>query len=334
MRPVRAKHLARGLLTALLLVTAASAASAAPVGEKVSFDSRNYEAIPELLIGRAYLDAKVQAYLSLPEAATGKVPAVVIVHDTFGVSDDEFDYAALLNAAGYATLVLDEYTDRRVRNRDDTFNATRTADGLNALRFLAVNPKIDRNRIAIIGFSRGGVAAYLSAIEPVRKSIMGSAPVRFAAHVAYYPVSPALIVGDTATFTTAPVRFFFGRDDTVAPVTQWLEYFAFLKNAKIGWEPEHEIYDGGHGFERSYTRRTDRTFLNLGRCPPVYYRLQGARAELFRLTAGKLVGITRTDINTASCAVPSGPIGRITDAARVKSREDLKVFLGRALAPQ
>ena len=329
MRFGRTKPMLGGVTIALMLGLG-TGAPAAVVGESVTFDSRNYEGIAELLIGRSYADVKVQAYLSLPETGAARFPGVIIEHDTFGVSDDEFDYANELNAAGFATLVLDEYANRRVRSRDDAFNPTRAADALFALKFLAANPLIDPNRVAIVGFSRGGVAAYLTAIEPIRRAILGSSSIRYAAHAAFYPGAPALMIGD-GTFGPAPIRFFFGRDDNIAPVAPWLEYFAFLKSANVSWREEHAIYEGGHGFERGYPRKIDRGFLNTGRCPPAYYRLQGGRVELFRLTAGKLVSITRDALSTANCTVPGGTLGRSADAARAKAHEDLKEFLVRAM---
>lgn len=318
---------------AALSLCLAGAAAAAPAGEKIAIDSKNYEGIPELLIGRSYLDVKMQAYLSIPDSGVARYPAVVIVHDTFGVSDDEFQYARDLNGAGFATLVLDEYADRKLRSRDDPFNATRAADALFALKYLAANPKVDPKRIAVVGFSRGGVGAYLSAIEPVRRAVLGSAASapRFAAHAAFYPGAPALIVGE-GVFSPSPIRFFFGRDDSVAPVQPWLDYFALVKAANVKWAEEHVLYDGGHGFERSYVRRQDRGVVNSGRCPPTYYRVQpGKGTELFRLTAGKLVSMTRDQLATKECTLPGGSIGRTSDSARAQSHDDLIAFLNRSM---
>jgi dienelactone hydrolase len=60
------------------------------------------------------------------------------------------------------------------------------ADAYAALRLLSGMPQIDAERMAIIGFSYGGEVAHLAAFETLR-SALNPGPVRFAAHVAFYP---------------------------------------------------------------------------------------------------------------------------------------------------
>lgn len=330
---MRLSALKRFLCGLALAAALGQGAAAEPVGEKIEIAVKNYEGLAEAMIGRPYADANMIAYLSIPEGAPARVPAVIIEHDWFGVSDDEFDYARLLNGAGYATLVLDEYTDRRTRTHDDPFNPTRAADALFALRKLAANPKIDPKRIAILGFSRGGIAAYLTAIEPLRKAILGPSPnaPRFAAHAAFYPGAPALIIGE-GIFGPSPIRFFFAREDNVAPIQPWLDYFALIKANNVQWAEEHTIYEGGHGFDRGYSRRVDRTITNSSRCPTVYYRASVRGLELFRLERLKLVPMTRDQLPTATCVLPGGFVGRTSDAASKQAREDLLAFLRKSLA--
>ena len=61
------------------------------------------------------------------------------------------------------------------------------ADAYAALRWLASEPRIDADRIAIIGFSYGAEVAHITAFESVR-SALNPGPGRFAAHVPFYPV--------------------------------------------------------------------------------------------------------------------------------------------------
>ncbi|MSO76500.1 MAG: hypothetical protein EXQ87_06265 [Alphaproteobacteria bacterium] len=56
----------------------------------------------------------IPAPLNLPALPAGRVPAIVIVHASAGLmaTGPERDYAAALNAAGIATLVIDMWTPR------------------------------------------------------------------------------------------------------------------------------------------------------------------------------------------------------------------------------
>src|SRR5260370_40813627 len=64
----------------------------------------------------AVVPAAVSGTLSFPQNASGRVPAVVVAHDSAGLTPEgpESDYVAALNAAGMATLVIDMWTPRHV----------------------------------------------------------------------------------------------------------------------------------------------------------------------------------------------------------------------------
>ena len=55
-----------------------------------------------------------------------------------------------------------------------------------ALKFLSEHPNIDPNRIGVLGFSWGGVVTMASATELYASQFGGN--LRFAAHVAHYPI--------------------------------------------------------------------------------------------------------------------------------------------------
>ena len=60
-------------------------------------------------------------------------------------------------------------------------------DAYGALIFLAAQPRIDRDRIGIMGFSWGGVVTMLTATAPYT-DLYTAGKLKFAAHVAHYPV--------------------------------------------------------------------------------------------------------------------------------------------------
>jgi dienelactone hydrolase len=115
---------------------------------------------------------------------------VVIVHGSAGVDSRGAFYSRALTDAGIATLEIDMWAARgwlggitgRPRGVPET-----VPDAYGALKFLSQQPFIDAERIGIMGFSWGGVVTMLSATAPYA-SLYADGTLRFAAHVAEYPV--------------------------------------------------------------------------------------------------------------------------------------------------
>ena len=132
----------------------------------------------------------VSGRLRVPTGPAEKMPAVVVVHGSAGVDSRGQFYVEALNAAGIATLEIDMWAARgwlggvtgRPRGVPETL-----PDAYGALKFLAAQPRIDAQRIAIMGFSWGGVVSMLTATQPYTAQYTGGV-LKFAAHVAHYPV--------------------------------------------------------------------------------------------------------------------------------------------------
>jgi len=133
--------------------------------------------------------------LRLPPDKKKFLPAVVLLHSNAGlVGVGEF-YARALNAAGIATLEVDSYTPRGVRNGNDR-NAPvlcdRLQDAWGALVFLAKHGRFDPKQIGVAGFSSGGAVAIMASmgIRPARLARdSASLPKEwsYSAHFALYP---------------------------------------------------------------------------------------------------------------------------------------------------
>lgn len=113
---------------------------------------------------RAYLSVKLMQrtlseYLYLPEGVT-QAPALLLLHASSGIQQTDKDWAKLLQAHGYAVLLVDSFTargyvDRKTIGWDKAYQAQ--LDDLSDAHLLisqqkAVNPE----RIGLIGFSLGG----------------------------------------------------------------------------------------------------------------------------------------------------------------------------------
>lgn len=192
----------------------------------VQFQSPNLAAPPGTLL-------TIKGKLSVPTTpskkclpSSGKRPAVLILHGSSGVDARGDFYEAALNAAGFATLQIDMWEARGVTgiaNRPQLPVLT-YPDAFSALGYLAAQPGIDASRVAVLGFSWGGVLA-LGTAEQLYAGQFGGGR-RFAAHVAHYPVcygannasivapySPAQAGTQFLNLTGAPVLVQIGSED-------------------------------------------------------------------------------------------------------------------------
>lgn len=152
--------------------------------------------------------------LLMPKTINGKVPALVIMHGSAGVEPWATDlWAAKLNPAGAAVFVVDSYKPRGVQETntnqlgEQVTMPSQTADALNALRMLATHPKINSNRIYVIGMSRGGNPAFYSA-WPIYQAAVNTNGAKFAGHIPMYPgMCNIRYRADATDKATAPIFF-------------------------------------------------------------------------------------------------------------------------------
>ncbi len=158
----------------------------------ITFQSSTYSDFRQILVREAATGTvTVRANLSFPEEVRDRYPAVIVVHTLGGYRDANEGYvAAELRKSGFATLTYDSFAARGTTGAalsgSPGYLPVGVADAYAALRLLSGEPRIDAERIAIIGFSYGGEVAHLTAFETLR-SALNPGPGRFAAHVAFYP---------------------------------------------------------------------------------------------------------------------------------------------------
>jgi dienelactone hydrolase len=133
--------------------------------------------------------ATVRGTLALPEGR-GPFPAVVLVHGCSGIRPNADVWVRFLRSHGYASLVLDGFGPRGVTEICTDFGRVppfrRVGDAYAALRYLAARPEIAGDRVALMGFSNGGVVV-LDAANSLWVERGPEVPHRFRGSIALYP---------------------------------------------------------------------------------------------------------------------------------------------------
>jgi dienelactone hydrolase len=104
-------------------------------------------------------ETTVPYWIQLPDKIEGKIPAMLILHGSNGVSQRFWDYAAEFNKLGVAAVIIDSFGPRHVRSSVENQKAiplpVMERDTLTVLQVVAKHPKIDGDKIGAIGFSKG-----------------------------------------------------------------------------------------------------------------------------------------------------------------------------------
>lgn len=161
-------------------------------------------------IGESYRSKapdQVPGSLNVPDSDK-KIPAVLILHGSAGPDTRGPFHAAGLNAAGIATLEIDMWKPRGVVNLSNRppSSLDTLPDVWGAYVFLKNHPKIDPEKIGVMGFSWGGVSSMLVAFDNKPKNalhlLVGE---KFSAAVAFYPICDSWTKGGRgALFTSSP----------------------------------------------------------------------------------------------------------------------------------
>ena len=177
--------------------------------------------------------AMVAGELRIPKPGSDRLPAVILIHGSGGVGGNVDTWAKEINSLGVAAFILDTFTGRGIVNtlsdQSQLDSLAMTIDAYRALALLAQHPRIDPERIAVMGFSKGAVPAVYSSNERFRK-LYDPAKVGFAAHIGLY--MPCNIqFRDDDKVTNAPIRLFHGISDDYVSIAPCRDYVERLKRA-------------------------------------------------------------------------------------------------------
>ncbi len=195
---------------------------------------------------------KVSAYLATP-AGSGKHPALVVIHEWWGLNDWVKGKADEFAKQGYVALAVDLYRGKVAEDPDTAHQLMRGLPDDRALRdmkgavaFLRSRPDVDTSKVASIGWCMGGgLSLDLAVAEPTL-----SGAVIFYGH----------LMTDPATIAALKVPLlgnFGGQDQGISPAS--VREFA-AEARKDGKSVDFKIYpDAGHGFASSKDPKVYRT---------------------------------------------------------------------------
>lgn len=171
--------------------------------------------------------------LRLPNRAP-RLPAVILLHGSDGVESGAVAaWRRALERQGIATLRLDSFGGRGIGALETDQSGlgllTQIYDAYRAVEVLAADPRIDPDRIALMGFSRGGTAALYAAMRRFH-AMYGPARGRIVAYIPVYPACGVELARD-AEVVAAPIRIFHGDDDDWVPAAWCRAYAARLRAA-------------------------------------------------------------------------------------------------------
>jgi dienelactone hydrolase len=161
----------------------------------------------------------------------GRLPLVVLVPGSGGIGASADVWDRQLESMGISTFAMDSFAGRgivsTVVDQSQLGRLNMILDLYRSLAVLAAHPRVDPNRIAVMGFSRGGQATLYAALKRFHK-MWNPGGVDPAAYIALYPPCITTYVGDTDV-SDHPIRIFHGISDDYVEIGPCRGYFARLK---------------------------------------------------------------------------------------------------------
>ncbi len=197
---------------------------------------------------------KLKGILTKPDGK-GPFPAVVLLHGCEGIagapgaSDFYNNSASRLRSWGYVTLLVDSFGPRdKVNICNDVklqmqYGSKRAMDAHDAQSYLAGKRFVDPKRIAVMGWSHGGMSLIASISEMPGKTV-----VPFQAAIAFYPYCYKPLAD-----LNTPLLILIGASDDWCPARLCSSYMP--KEGKAKNEVILKVYPGAtHGFDRPRDR--------------------------------------------------------------------------------
>jgi carboxymethylenebutenolidase len=153
---------------------------------------------------------EIRAFLAQPTHAEGQAPALLLLHEWWGLTDHVKDLARRWAQEGYAVLAPDLYARQGGQATNDPHEAARLMNAVSsqrvlrdlnaATRYFKAKAFVDPLRLGVLGFSMGGTFALTQAEH--------NSDLRAA--VAFYGKTPPI---ETFRYFLCPVMYHYGAKD-------------------------------------------------------------------------------------------------------------------------
>jgi carboxymethylenebutenolidase len=202
-------------------------------------------------------DGTMPTYVARPKGSTGKLPAIIVVQEAFGLNHNIQEIAERIAAEGYQAVAPNFYyraggkvvgyhqLEEAIGLMVGWTDAQIVADVRAVVSALEVDPGVRKDRIGITGFCMGGRVSYLAACEV--PAIKASVPF-YGGAIAGQQFGPGASapVAETRKMQGA-IQLHFGERDAYIPPAVVDEVRAALTREKKDFEIH--VYPGaGHGF--------------------------------------------------------------------------------------
>ncbi len=322
---MRARTLARGIA---VLVAGLAMLRAAAADELPKDMAARIEAIPiqtltisdeQFLKGDAYGRPTVIAGTLRIAQGAGRLPLVVIVQGSGGHNTNTDVWDRQFEAMGISTFAMDSFAGRgivsTVVDQSQLGRLNMILDIYRSLAVLAAHPRVDPNRIAVIGFSRGGQASLYAGVTRFQK-MWNPGGVDAAAYIALYPVCNTTYVGD-GEVSDHPIRIFHGASDDYVPIGPCRSYFERLRTTAKDVRMT-EYPDTWHAFD----------FPNLPSTPTVAQNAQTTLCALREGPQGTIINAdTQKPFAYSDSCVGRNPHIAYSAASTHSTEQDVKALL-------
>ncbi|MBT4318241.1 MAG: hypothetical protein HOD52_04070 [Candidatus Marinimicrobia bacterium] len=217
--------------------------------EKIIFNSASPFSFKDIITNLENLDkTEVSGLLKLPKGE-GPFPLIIGVAGSLDWGEHHLEYLDMYRSMGIATFELQSFSSRGIKStvgsQVNVTTAMMVLDAYKALETLTEHPMINKEKVAITGWSLGGGVALFSGWEPLFRKI--NPKIKFAAHLSIYP--PCIAQPENLKFTDAPMHILIGELDNWVPAKACEELVPEMQ--KVGVNINLTVYpESHHSFDR------------------------------------------------------------------------------------